>query len=204
MQLLASWEAAGAMLATGGIVLLPTDTVPGLHCRVDRPDAVARLLELKQRSDRKPFLLLCSGLEAALELVSNIDPRALRVAKHCWPGPFTLILPAREGLPPCAVSTNRSVAIRVPQPSELRQLPAAAGAPVVSTSVNTAGDPPLTDMNAALQQFGEMIDGVLEEVPCWLPVSDQVRASALVDLTCWPARVLREGPLPLPSTFVKR
>jgi len=204
MQRLASWEAAGALLAKGAIVLLPTDTVPGLHCRVDRPDAVARLMELKQRSGRKPFLLLCSGLETALELVSCIDPRALQVAKHCWPGPFTLILPAREGLPACAVSENRSVAIRVPQPSELRQLPAAAGAPLVSTSVNTAGNPPLTDLVAALQQFGEMVDGVLEEAPCWLPVSEQVRASALVDLTCWPARVLREGPLPLPARFAKR
>jgi L-threonylcarbamoyladenylate synthase len=199
MRQLASWEAAGKLLATGGIVLLPTDTMPGLHCRFDRPSAVSRLLELKRRSAHKPFLLLCSGLEEVQDLVVNLDGRVLKVVKHCWPGPFTLILPARQGLPAIATSGGQSVALRVPQPSELRQLPTTAGAPLVSTSANTTGEPPVTEWVEALQQFGDRVDGVLSEAPFWLPVGDNVRPSALVDLTSWPPRVLRAGPLPLPA-----
>jgi L-threonylcarbamoyladenylate synthase len=202
MRRLASWEAAGELLAGGGIVLLPTDTVPGLHCRFDRPHTVSRLLDLKQRSAEKPFLLLCSGLEEVFDLVPNLEARVLKVVKHCWPGPFTLILPAKGDLPQIATSASQSVALRVPQPSELRQLPTAAGAPLVSTSVNTAGQPPLTEWGEAVRQFGDLVDGVLNEAPFWLPVGDRVRPSALVDLTVWPPAVLRDGPLPLPARLL--
>ncbi len=199
MRQLVDWGDAAKMLAAGGIVLMPTDTVPGLHCRADHQTAILRLIKLKGRDPAKPFLLLCSSLDEALSLTMAADPHILKVAQHCWPGPFTLIVPAGPDVPGAAMSEDRKVALRVPQPTELRQLAAAVGYPLISTSANAAGIPPATDMAEAEQRFAGLVDGVVTEIPFWLPVGERARASALVDVTSWPPRLLRAGPLPLPG-----
>jgi len=199
LRRLIDWGDAAKMLAAGGIVLMPTDTVPGLHCRADHKSAILRLIQLKGRDPAKPFLLLCSSLEEALSLTIRDDSQVLKVARHCWPGPFTLILPAGPEVPVAATNGDRKVALRVPQPAELRQLVAAVGSPLISTSANHAGNSPATDMAEAERRFAAVVDGVVTEIPFWLPVGEKARASALVDVTSWPPRVLRAGPLPLPG-----
>ena len=83
----------GRLLADGAVVLLPTDTLPGFHCRADRADAVARIVALKGRDARRPLLLLCASAEQAFGLAGRLSPEVRDYARRCWPGPFTLILP---------------------------------------------------------------------------------------------------------------
>ncbi len=192
--------AAAAALARGGVLVLATDTICGLHARADRPAALARLVALKGRAPDKPLLVLAASLEQALALCGPVAGERRAQCAAAWPGPFTFILPARADL--LAIISDKSlgtVAVRVPGREDLRELIALAGGPLASTSANRAGEPPLTVAREAALAFAGGVDGWWEGAPPGgtgggLP-------SALVDLSGppgTPPRVLREGPLPLP------
>ena len=175
-----------ALAASDGVVILPTDTLPGLHARLDRPKALARLRTLKGRAEARPFLVLCADLAMATTLTASLSTAVHRFLTRIWPGPFTAILPAAGQL---SVAT---VAVRVPEPESLRGLLARSG-PLASTSANQAGCEPALDVTAATALFPEL--------PVWrisLPASRGL-ASALVDLTGERPRTLRPGPLALPT-----
>jgi L-threonylcarbamoyladenylate synthase len=193
VQRLPDWDAAADLLATGGVVLLPTDTLPGLHCRADLPEAVQRLVDLKRRVVTKPFLLLCGSALQALDFTTAPDSRAIVYARHCWPGPFTLIFPAGPEAPTAVTAGLPTVALRVPEPLELRRLVTAAGFALVSTSANLPGRPPTPDLEVASKLFATQVDGVLTAIPDWQPVASSAQASTLIDLTTWPPRMLRKG-----------
>jgi len=149
-------------LAEGAVVLMRTDTLPGLHARADHEEAVARILDIKGRPDDKPLLLLCADTDTALAYALDPSPEAVTYARTCWPGPFTLILPAGPKAPPAATRGLATVALRVPTPTRLRGLITAAGGALVSTSVNRAGEPPLSCLDDAVALFGERVDMVGE------------------------------------------
>ena len=192
--------AAAALLAGGGVLVLPTDTVCGLHARADSAPALARLAALKGRAPDKPLLVLAASLAQALELCLPLSDAQRAQCAAAWPGPFTFILPARPELPAAVRDTERgTVAVRVPGRADLRELIDRAGGPLASTSANRAGEAPLLDLEAAAGAFAAAADG------WWRgregPGTGEGRPSALVDLCVPPGappRVLREGPRPLP------
>lgn len=200
-------EEAAAALARGGIVLLQTDTLPGLHCRADDAAAVARLAALKGRAAAHPFLVLAASLEQARRVTGPLDDLAAAWCAACWPGPFSLILPAAAGLPAGVTDGGRTVAVRVPAPAPLRRLLTGAGGPVASTSVNLSGAAACTGFAAAVAAFGARVQGCWNFTPDAADAADAAappRPSALVDLSVRPPRLLREGPLPLPSGLPPR
>jgi len=182
-----------ASLAEGAVALMRTDTLPGLHCRADHAAAVSRIVALKARADDKPLLVLCDTLDRACGVGTFTSPEANAYAGACWPGPFTLILPATSAAPAAATRGRADVAIRVPGPLQLRALVAAAGGLLVSTSVNRAGDPPLTSLEDAIAFCGDEVD-IVGDVT-WLgdDAASGGVASGLIDLTSWPPRVMRAG-----------
>jgi len=174
-----------ALAGDDGVVILPTDTLPGLHARLDRPEAVARMRSLKGRTETRPFLVLCADPVAVEALAAPMSLAVCRYLTRLWPGPFTVILPAAEHLP------GSTVAVRVPAPASLRKLLARSG-PLASTSANRTGGEPATDVAEAAARFPEL--------PVWrasLPASEGL-ASALVDLTGTKSRLIRPGPKVLP------
>jgi len=195
-------DAAAEVLAAGGIVLLVTDTLPGLHCRADCQAAVERLATIKRRPATKPFLVLCSSVAEALQLAADPAPQAVAYLQRCWPGPFTFVLPAGPAAPPVVTAGTGTIAVRVPRMVGLTELVAKAGFPLVSTSANLPGLEPLADLAEAGALFGPAIDGLLivSGPRTGAPSTDQPgRASALVDLCRWPPGLLREGPEPPPA-----
>lgn len=198
MRVLDGPEAASRLLAAGGVVLMPSDTLPGLHCRADRRESVRRLAALKGQPADKPLLLLCADAGAALALAGQVSDDARRYLEACWPGPFTLILKSAPGLPAGMAAPDGTVALRVPAPASLRQLLADVGRPVASTSANRTGRPACTDLATAEREFGDRVDGVLRRLPGSGDSGTGAKASALLDLTAWPPRVLRAGPLAPP------
>lgn len=183
---------AARLLQEGGVLVLPTDTLPGLHARADRPQSVQRVADLKGRQGSKPLLLLAADLDMALALTRDMSPRQQVYAASCWPGPFSLVLPAAPGLPAEVTGGGQTVAVRVPRPVGLRGLLQAVGCPLVSTSVNPAGEAPAADLETAGRAFSDGVDGVYD--PGDPEPAVPATASALIDLTRWPPRLLREGP----------
>jgi L-threonylcarbamoyladenylate synthase len=190
---------AARLLDRGGVVLLPTDTLPGLHARVDRPAALARLAELKGRTEAKPLLVLAGSVAAVGRVAAPLTPRQEAYARRCWPGPFSLILTAAPGLAAAARGPGGTVAVRVPRPEALRKLLTAVGVPLASTSANRAGQAPAADLAAATALFAGLVDGACD--PGDPPAPGNSRPSTLIDLTVWPPRVLREGPQTPPDAL---
>jgi L-threonylcarbamoyladenylate synthase len=204
-------RSAVRLLRKGGILLMPTDTLPGLHGRADRSDTVARVSRLKGRHPERPLLVLCSTTAEGLALSVELSDIATGLIKRSWPGPFTFILKAGEAAPAPVCTESGTIAVRVPDREALTCLIAEVGMPLFSTSVNRFGEPPSADMATAVRSLGAVVDGIwygqasasrrkrrLRGAPRTGGPSAVGRPSALIDLTVWPPRVLRPGPLALP------
>ncbi len=188
-------EDAAVALRHGGVLLLSTDTLPGIHCRADDQTAVQRVAGIKGRDHGKPLLVLAGSLKQALTVCGLLDATQLEICNVCWPGPFSLILPAGDLLAERVTCGFGTVAVRVPAEENIRRLICAVQVPLVSTSVNLQDEVPIQDMKIAWDSFHDEVDGVWDN-PQDLP-SDGI-ASALVDLCAEQPRILRQGSLKFP------
>jgi L-threonylcarbamoyladenylate synthase len=193
---LLAFDTAAGLLKSGGVLLLATDTLPGFHCRADLPDPVARILALKGRRAETPLLVLAGSAEQAALVTGPLDDRQSAYCRRCWPGPFSLILPAGGELSPSVNAGGETVAVRVPGVESLRSLVLSVGFPLVSTSANRSGDSPCTDLEAARAAFEDVVDGVWKprELLSAAADSGRIGPSALIDVTTWPPVQLRQGP----------
>ncbi|MGQ0679935.1 MAG: L-threonylcarbamoyladenylate synthase [Actinomycetota bacterium] len=128
---------AAAALAAGELVVIPTDTVYGLAARLDRPEALDRLFELKHRPRSKPVAVLVADLAVARTL-GSFNSDALRRAGQ-WPGALTLVVPALEPLPQLG-GDGLAIGLRVPAHAWTLELLRQSG-PLAATSANPSGLP---------------------------------------------------------------
>jgi L-threonylcarbamoyladenylate synthase len=122
----------------GGIVGFPTDTLYGLAADPRSDAAVARLFALKGRERDATVALVASDL-AQVERVAEVGAEALALARAFWPGPLTLLLPARQTLAGGVRSPSGLVGVRIPNHEVARALAAACGHAVTATSANPSG-----------------------------------------------------------------
>lgn len=182
--------AAAAALRAGGIVVYPTETFYGLGALASDGAAIERLVRAKLRPEGKPLPLLAADA-AQVDAVAVLAGDAARLAAALWPGPLTLVLPARPGLH-AAIAGEGTVGIRVPGSEVARALAAAAGGAIVSTSANPSGGPPPADVAALDASLRGRVDHVLDggPTPGGLP-------STVVLVEPGGVRLLRPGAVPL-------
>ncbi|HUR80004.1 MAG TPA: L-threonylcarbamoyladenylate synthase [Thermoanaerobaculia bacterium] len=165
---------ADALLG-GAVVLMPTDTIYGLHAVAANAEAVARIAELKGRDEQaKPFIVLASSIDQLPDLGITAPPQVLQALASLWPAPLTAILP-RGG---------NTLAVRVPDVLWLRALVDRTG-PIVSTSANRSGEPAVDRPSALARDLHEAVDVVDGGVRGGEP-------SAILDLTRDEPRFIRE------------
>ncbi len=180
----AGLDEAARVLASGGVVLLPTDTIYGLHVIATSPAAVSRIAAIKGRGDDKPFVVLASSIQQVEALGAHIGAGARRVLEQLWPGPLTAILSLEK---PIAASRGQSsIAIRVPDRDWLRALIERTGA-LASTSANRSGDEPITSPNELSNHLRASIDFIVDDGIL------EGKASTIVDFTSDVPRIVREG-----------
>ena len=172
---------------------MATDTLPGLHCRADRSQAISRIAEIKGRPEGKTLLVLAGDLVQVQQMTGPLTAAQQAACRRCWPGPFSLILPADPELPPAVTGGGQTVAIRIPAVIALRKLILAVGYPLVSTSANLSGRKPATALGEVDSSITRSVDGVWGSDP---DGSQPLVPSCLADLTTAPFRVLRPGPEP--------
>src|SRR3979411_2349883 len=132
---------ARQLLLAGQVIAFPTDTVYGLAALASDPRAVRRVYELKGRPLRQPLVLMVGQPETA-EAWAQLDERARRYMEQWWPGPLTLVVPARPGLrPPLVTGRPRSIGIRIPDHPPAIALLRAVGEALATTSANLTGRP---------------------------------------------------------------
>jgi L-threonylcarbamoyladenylate synthase len=131
---------AARVLAVGGLVAFPTETVYGLGADATNDRAIARLYAAKDRPSFNPLIVHVKDFEAARQ-IADFDETTLRLASVFWPGPLTLVLPKPRACPVGALATAGldSVAVRVPDHAVAHDILAAFGGPVVAPSANSSG-----------------------------------------------------------------
>ncbi len=181
---------AAEALRRGGIVAYPTETFYGLGALARDPAAVARLAAVKGRPDGKPLPLVAAD-RAQVDEVAELGAAAARLADAFWPGPLTLVLPARPGLPAEITAGTGTVGIRVPGSDVARALARAAGGAIVSTSANLSGEPPPSAPGELAPALVARLDLVLDggRTPGGLP-------STVVAVERGGVRLVREGAVP--------
>ena len=181
-------ETAVDVLANGGVVGIPTDTLYGLAACAFNESAVLKVFELKGRPDGMALPLLLSEAEDAKKCAEEVPLDAITLAEHFWPGALTLVLRKGAEVPYAVTAGLDTVALRVPDHPVPRAVSRALGAPITGTSANLSGRPGLTSAAAVRAEFGDAIDFVLD----WGDAPGGV-ASTILDLCGGEMRVLREG-----------
>lgn len=126
-------------LEDGGVLLYPTDTIWGLGCHIQKPEAVERIYAIKNRPRNKPLLLLVDSLEMLLQYV-DIHPRIETLLLH-HVRPLTIIYPKTKNIPQSLLAEDQSIAIRIVQDPYVQQIIRLLGSPITSTSANLSGRP---------------------------------------------------------------
>ena len=157
---------AARLLASGGLVAFPTETVYGLGGDARSDAAVARIFEAKGRPSFNPLIVHLPDL-AAVESVAKVGPRARNLARAFWPGPLTLVLPVIEGaVSPLVTAGLPTVAVRVPAHPLAQALLRAFGGPVAAPSANPSGRVSPTRAGHVLEGLAGRIEAVLDGGPC--------------------------------------
>lgn len=182
-------DQAGAVLAAGGLVALPTETVYGLAADATRDDAVARIFAAKGRPDFNPLIVHVDGLVRADSLV-ELGPAGRALADAYWPGPLTLVARRRQNAPiaPRVSAGLDTLAVRCPDAPVMRQLIARLDRPLAAPSANRSGAVSPTTAAHVASSLGVAVDLILDAGPCRVGLE-----SAIVDVSAAPARLLRPG-----------
>lgn len=178
------------VLQSGGLVAFPTDTVYGVGALAFDNTAIESIYIAKDRPIEKAIPILIGEMNDLDKVAVDIPNMARIFASRFWPGPLTCVVPKKQTLPP-AVSATSTVAVRIPDHPNARDLLIAAG-PMAVTSANISGQPsPVTAMEVFNQLNGRIpliLDG--GTTPGGVP-------STLVDCTGGQPIILREGPISL-------
>jgi L-threonylcarbamoyladenylate synthase len=180
-----------ARLRAGGVLAIPTDTIYGLAADARSAAAVQRIFAVKGRDEGKPLPVLVGSREQAEELAASLPPAFAPLAAAFWPGPLTLVLPARPGLPPQLLAGGASIAVRWPRAPIAQALLAACGFPLTATSANRSGQPGCLSAAEVEAQLGDRLEVIVDGGPAAAPLP-----STMLDLTGAEPRLLREGAVP--------
>lgn len=141
-------------LNNNAAIVAPTDTVYGVMCRFDQPQAIDQLYEIKGRPPEKAIPVLIGDSTQVTQITyAPVSPIAQALADQFWPGPLTLVLPALPTLPAVLTAHQPTVGIRLPDHGWLRALLRQSG-PLAATSANISGQPEAHTVDEILAQLG--------------------------------------------------
>lgn len=180
-------DRAAQVIADGGIVIYPTDTIYALGCDALNNRAIERLCRIKGINPEKQLLsIVCSGISQAAEY-ARIDNHTFKILKEHLPGPYTFILQGTTKLPK-VFRGRKSVGIRVPDQPVAQALCEAVGHPILSTSVTLDDDDELINPESIAMHYDDIADLML------IAGEGNAIPSTIVDLTDPSApEVIRQG-----------
>ncbi len=169
-------ELTAQALANGQLAAIPTETVYGLAANALDGDAVRKIFEAKGRPMDNPLIVHVSDLASVknMELVSEIPPKAVKLAEKFWPGPLTIIMPKGKAIPNEVSAGLETVAIRFPSHPVTRALISAAGVPLAAPSANTSGSPSPTSAAHVMHDMSGKIPYIIDGGICEVGVESTV------------------------------
>lgn len=176
------------MLISGGVGVIPTDTIYGLVGRAETASAVERIYRIRKRNTHKACIILISSYEdlKKFNIELSSETRLFLEKRRVWPGKVSIVLPSTDPSFEYLTRGTNALAFRMPDIPELRDFLAQTG-PLVAPSANREGDPPAITINSARDYFEDSVDfyvdgGELHSLP-----------STLIQIVDGKLVVLREG-----------
>ena len=151
---------AAQIIRAGGIVAHATEGVWGLACRPDLDSAIEKILKIKGRDDGKGFLLLGSNVDHFVDHISQLEPALVKKVIESWPGHITWVLPNTD-FSDFVTGGRATVACRVPDHNQARELCGEYGGPIISTSLNRSGQAPIISYEKAKAEFSGEVEFIL-------------------------------------------
>ncbi len=181
-------EKAAKIIAAGGLVAFPTETVYGLGADALNEKAVASVYEAKGRPSDNPMIVHIAKREDLEKLTSDRDPRIDKIADSIWPGPLTIVVNKRPEIPERTTGGLDTVAVRMPDSETALQLIEMAGCPIAAPSANLSGSPSPTRARDVAADMDGRIDAIIYGGDCRVGIE-----STVLDLTGAKATILRPG-----------
>lgn len=182
---------AAAIIAAGGIVAMPTDTLYGLAADPFSIAAIERVFAVKARSAERAMPLVAASLDQVVSQLGRLPEAAERLAARYWPGPLTLLVPRPRSIPADVAGGRDEIGVRVPAHAVPRGLCHASGRLLTATSANLSGSPPSNDPDEVERGLPATVDLLLDagRTPGGAP-------STIVDVTGREVRLVRPGAIP--------
>ena len=181
-------QTAAAIIKNGGLVAIPTETVYGLGANGLNEAAVAKIFKAKGRPQDNPLILHVADAREIEKFCHSIPKAAYDLAEAFWPGPLTMVLPARDSVPRRTTAGLSTVAVRCPDCEITRNIIRLSGVPIAAPSANISGKPSTTTAQHVLHDHDGKIDAIVDGGACRVGVE-----STIVDLTDERPRLLRPG-----------
>ena len=181
------WLAA-EILRSGGLVAFPTETVYGLGADALNAEAVGKVYAAKGRPSDNPMIVHISQKDDMTRLTDGITPDVEKLMAAFWPGPLTMVVPAKDLIPSVTTGGLATVGVRMPEDETARALIAAAGTPIAAPSANLSGKPSPTRYSHVADDLDGRIDAIIAGGDCKAGIE-----STVVDMTGETPMILRPG-----------
>ena len=179
---------AAEIIAGGGLVAFPTETVYGLGANALDPIAVRKIYEAKGRPSDNPTIVHIADAEDLAGLTPSVSEDMKKLAEAFWPGPLTMVVPRLPEVPDVTTGGLDTVGVRLPLEETARALIRAAGVPVAAPSANVSGKPSPTIAEHVIHDMDGKIDAIIVGGACKHGIE-----STVVDMTSDVPCVLRPG-----------
>jgi L-threonylcarbamoyladenylate synthase len=176
------------IIRQGGVIAFPTDTVYGLGAGVYKESGIQRIFDIKHRPSEMALPILLADASQIHEVAKELPPYAWRLIKEFLPGGLTLVVFRTKVVKDLITGGGDTVAIRIPDHPVPRALIKGSGMPVIGTSANVSGKPPVLTAQEVRNEIGESVDLIIDGVP--VPSGKE---STVVDVTGDVPVILRIG-----------
>ena len=181
-------ELAGRVIAKGGLVAFPTETVYGLGANALDPDAVKRVYEAKGRPSDNPMIVHISRASDIGQLTRMLSPDIVNVIDNFWPGPLTIVVKRKPNVPLTTTGGLETVGVRLPDNKIARDLIEASGVPIAAPSANLSGKPSPTKVEHVIEDLDGKVDIILKGDDCRVGIE-----STVLDMSGDELMILRPG-----------
>jgi L-threonylcarbamoyladenylate synthase len=179
---------AAEILAGSGIIAYPTETFYGLGADATNPKAIEKIFAVKGRNFKNPISLIIGQTDDVYHLVKDIPESAQKLMAAFWPGALTIVFSASDKVSSLLTAGTGKIGLRISSHPGAGAIVQKLKKPLTATSANLSGAPECSLASEVADQIGDKIDAIID--------CGQTRggkASTIIDVTCDPPTILREG-----------
>ena len=179
---------AAEILAGGGVIAYPTETFYGLGADATNEKAIEKIFAVKGRNFKNPISLIIGQADDIYPLVQDVPETAKKLMTAFWPGALTIIFSAADKISPLLTAGSGKIGLRVSSHPGAQGIVQKLKRPLTATSANLSGAPECTRASEVAEQIGDKIDAIID-----LGNTPGTKGSTIIDVTCTPPVILREG-----------